>query len=161
MARRRSIHPRISHDEDFVCLSVEARIFLLALGTFSDYADRFRWDLDAIDKHCGAVCANIPDLLCELVEAGLVRRDGDHGEILFLYGFRRKRVSKWENLRSLVFIRDGHTCRYCGATDTPLHCDHVVPLSRGGSNEMSNLVAACQRCNLSKGSKLIEHWGRA
>jgi 5-methylcytosine-specific restriction endonuclease McrA len=40
------------------------------------------------------------------------------------------------------------------------HVDHVVPLSRGGSNDISNLVIACQTCNLSKNSKLPHEWAR-
>ncbi len=38
------------------------------------------------------------------------------------------------------------------------HVDHVVPLSRGGSNDMSNLVIACAPCNMSKNRKLPSEW---
>lgn len=38
------------------------------------------------------------------------------------------------------------------------HVDHVVPLSRGGSNDISNLVIACASCNLSKSDKLPHEW---
>lgn len=157
MARIRSIHPKMHLREDYVTLSVEARVFILALGTFSDYADRFPWDVDAIAAHAPC-CNEIPALLSELLSAGMIVRDGDHGEILFAFGFSRRRVSKWENLRSLVFIRDGRTCVYCGSRAQPLHCDHTIPVSRGGSNDLSNLVTACKACNLSKGSKLLEEW---
>ncbi len=51
-----------------------------------------------------------------------------------------------------------HECAYCRATDRPLHIEHVVPLSRGGSNELANLVPACGKCNLSKGTKLLAEW---
>jgi hypothetical protein len=33
------------------------------------------------------------------------------------------------------------------------HIDHVLPRSRGGQNEISNLRILCERCNLSKGAK--------
>jgi len=46
----------------------------------------------------------------------------------------------------------------CGA-DKQLEGDHVVPLSRGGSNALVNLATACRPCNLSKGSKTVEEWG--
>jgi 5-methylcytosine-specific restriction endonuclease McrA len=36
------------------------------------------------------------------------------------------------------------------------HVDHRVPLSRGDSNDISNIVLACPHCNLSKGAKLPE-----
>lgn len=50
--------------------------------------------------------------------------------------------------------RDGHRCVYCGAVED-LTLDHVVPLSRGGANDVSNLTTACRPCNSSKGSKVL------
>ncbi len=47
-----------------------------------------------------------------------------------------------------VFIRDGHTCQYCGRSAE--NVDHVVPRSRGGAHEWENVVAACRRCNSRK-----------
>lgn len=57
-------------------------------------------------------------------------------------------------LRFEVLQRDGHTCRYCGATapDVRLTVDHVVPVALGGSDEPSNLAAACADCNAGKSS---------
>lgn len=43
-----------------------------------------------------------------------------------------------------------HRCAYCGS-DAPLTPDHDVPLSRGGSNDISNIVPACLSCNARKG----------
>lgn len=53
-----------------------------------------------------------------------------------------------------VLRRDGHTCRYCGASapDVPLTVDHVIPEALGGSDEPNNLVTACQPCNAGKSS---------
>lgn len=53
-----------------------------------------------------------------------------------------------------VLRRDGFTCRYCGgkAPDVELTVDHVIPQALGGSNDPSNLVAACSKCNGGKGS---------
>lgn len=60
--------------------------------------------------------------------------------------------------------RDGPLCAYCEAPTSLVypdpHIDHVVPRSRGGGNELSNLVIACPRCNMAKGSKLLEDWRR-
>lgn len=59
-------------------------------------------------------------------------------------------------------------CYYCG-----IHCpetgvgtgkgqvDHIIPVSRGGSEEPDNLVWACQYCNNSKNNKTIEEWRTA
>jgi 5-methylcytosine-specific restriction endonuclease McrA len=47
-------------------------------------------------------------------------------------------------------------CAYCGgAGDTK---DHVVPLTRGGTNYIDNIVPACRSCNSSKGRKTLEEW---
>jgi hypothetical protein len=64
----------------------------------------------------------------------------------------------WRELRQKVFSRDNYTCQYCNAKDAKLHCDHVIPLSRGGSNDLENLVAACASCNLSKHNKTLSEW---
>lgn len=47
-----------------------------------------------------------------------------------------------------VFIRDGHTCQYCGSAAE--NVDHVVPRSRGGPHDWDNVVASCRRCNSRK-----------
>lgn len=55
-----------------------------------------------------------------------------------------------------VLRRDGHKCRYCGlaAAETELTVDHVVPTTLGGSDDPSNLVAACKDCNAGKSSSI-------
>lgn len=57
-------------------------------------------------------------------------------------------------LRYEILRRDEHTCRYCGgkAPDVALQVDHVVPTTLGGSDDPSNLVAACRDCNAGKSS---------
>lgn len=64
----------------------------------------------------------------------------------------------WRRTRLAIFKRDSWTCVYCGATDEPLECDHVHPISRGGSNDDSNLATACLQCNRSKKDKTVEEW---
>lgn len=48
-------------------------------------------------------------------------------------------------------------CFYCGSKEK-ISIDHVVPLSRGGSNSIGNYAPACFRCNSSKKDKLITEW---
>jgi CRISPR/Cas system Type II protein with McrA/HNH and RuvC-like nuclease domain len=57
--------------------------------------------------------------------------------------------------RNRVFKRDGNQCVYCG-TKKELTIDHVIPKSRGGTNEWTNLVTCCSKCNLKKGNKTPE-----
>ncbi len=68
---------------------------------------------------------------------------------------KRKGLSK--KVRFEVFKRDSFTCQYCGskAPDTILHVDHIDPVANGGSDNLINLVTACQGCNSGKGATLL------
>lgn len=67
-------------------------------------------------------------------------------------------LAEWTELRRQVFERDGYVCTYCEMPVDDPHCDHVVPVSRGGLSRLDNLTTACPSCNLSKGSKLVSEW---
>ena len=54
--------------------------------------------------------------------------------------------------RNRIYRRDNHTCVYCGSTRN-LTLDHVIPKSRGGKNEWTNLVTSCSKCNLKKADR--------
>ena len=56
-----------------------------------------------------------------------------------------------------LFGRDKCMCAYCGDTFTmsALTRDHIIPVSRGGKNEWTNVVASCKKCNNKKDSKLL------
>lgn len=51
----------------------------------------------------------------------------------------------------------GDTCAYCGA-GSPLHWEHIIPLSRGGPDSIDNMVRACAQCNLTKGARDPYQW---
>lgn len=57
--------------------------------------------------------------------------------------------------RRNIFERDHNKCQYCGKrfSKPDLTIDHVIPRSRGGLDSWTNLVLACVRCNVKKGSK--------
>ena len=90
-----------------------------------------------------------------------------HDFILFLNmrvpKVRSKRKSKNKNkrkpldtrLRHECFKRDGYKCLECGATkeEKVLHADHIIPVSQGGSDELSNLQTLCDDCNFAKSNK--------
>jgi 5-methylcytosine-specific restriction endonuclease McrA len=60
-----------------------------------------------------------------------------------------------------VFLRDRFRCQYCEAhhTTPELTFDHVIPRSRGGRTHWENVVTACGKCNLRKGSHLPKECG--
>jgi 5-methylcytosine-specific restriction endonuclease McrA len=45
-----------------------------------------------------------------------------------------------------LVLRYGNVCAYCGVSG-PLEADHRVPLARGGSNFIDNILPACRSCN--------------
>lgn len=58
----------------------------------------------------------------------------------------------WEEISREVRERDGYRCTHagCGETSLALHVHHVIPLSRGGSNALSNLATLCEKHHASK-----------
>jgi len=68
----------------------------------------------------------------------------------------RKALSK--KIRFEVFKRDHFSCSYCGQSppSVVLECDHIDPVSKGGSNEIDNLTTACFNCNRGKSDRLLE-----
>lgn len=60
---------------------------------------------------------------------------------LYQFEVREYLLEKWKR-----------ECAYCGAKDTPLAVEHIIPRSKGGSNRVSNLTLACVPCNQAKGN---------
>src|SRR5260221_13355399 len=56
------------------------------------------------------------------------------------------------------FKRQKGKCYWCGDKLDKYEVDHVVPLTRGGSNDPSKLVIACKPCNNSRHNKLPHEW---
>lgn len=101
-------------------------------------------------------------LIQQLVEADSVRRINE-SKVIIEYvaneASRPREKAKRKSLRSVrgrVFEKSNGKCAYC---DSQLiesgnwHVDHVVPISRGGADEIENMVAACHRCNTKKSDK--------
>lgn len=53
-------------------------------------------------------------------------------------------------LRFQILKRDGFKCYYCHVGGVELQVDHVIPEALGGTDDPSNLVAACEPCNTGK-----------
>ena len=68
------------------------------------------------------------------------------GELLG-YELREYMLEKWQR-----------KCAYCQVTNIPLQIDHIIPRSKRGSNRVSNLTLACEKCNTKKGNKSIEEF---
>lgn len=66
------------------------------------------------------------------------------GELLG-YEVREYLLNKWQR-----------KCAYCGVENLPLQVEHIHPKAQGGSNRISNLCLACEKCNQKKGTQAIE-----
>lgn len=85
-----------------------------------------------------------------------------------IFGFKiRKARQITATRRAVIYARDDFRCVYCGrdvivTTDPEIvsrfktrpiaSIDHIIPRCEGGTNEEDNLVTACRRCNLERGT---------
>lgn len=65
-----------------------------------------------------------------------------------------KRKSLTKKMRMDVFKRDHFKCQYCGNHPPAviLEVDHITPVSKGGDNNVDNLITSCFDCNRGKGA---------
>jgi 5-methylcytosine-specific restriction endonuclease McrA len=56
-------------------------------------------------------------------------------------------------VREYLLEKYSRTCVYCSVQNVPLQVEHLKPKSKGGSDRVSNLVIACEPCNLKKGNR--------
>lgn len=77
-------------------------------------------------------------------------------EVILLTRFQKFPPRHVKFSRRNIYLRDNHTCQYCGVIPPrdELTIDHVIPRSRGGKTTWENVVLACVRCNTKKGNKL-------
>lgn len=62
------------------------------------------------------------------------------------------------SLRVRVLERDNYRCRICGASSdiVELEVDHIIPVSKGGKTELSNLQTLCRDCNRGKSTRILK-----
>ncbi|MGL4619782.1 MAG: RNA-guided endonuclease IscB [Chroococcidiopsis sp.] len=58
-------------------------------------------------------------------------------------------------VREYLLNKWNRQCTYCKVENVPLQIEHIHPKAKGGSNRISNLCLACERCNLKKGTQDI------
>lgn len=76
----------------------------------------------------------------------------DYPTVIRLFEYVRMPQKNIVVTRKNILKRDHNRCQYCG-TKEQLTIDHVIPKSRGGSDEWDNLVACCAHCNVRKGNR--------
>ncbi len=101
-----------------------------------------------------------------VVRGGYARATGERSSVVIQSIIAIKRSGRGSHIPRAVpplsnhelFRRDAYLCMYCGEqyTDGQLTRDHVIPLSQGGKDVWSNVVAACRDCNTRKGGRTPE-----
>lgn len=81
--------------------------------------------------------------------------------VIRLNRFIRRKTPIIKFSRQNLYVRDKGRCQYCGASfdQKELTYDHVIPRSRGGQTEWTNIVTCCPSCNLKKGGRTPEEAG--
>jgi hypothetical protein len=64
-----------------------------------------------------------------------------------------KREPIADDVKLVVWARDGGACVRCGSTEK-LHFDHVIPVIKGGGSSPENIQILCEQCNLKKSDKI-------
>jgi len=100
------------------------------------------------------------EMVAEVADRKLrsVRAEFDFPAIIRLRSYVNLPYKKVSLTRQNLFKRDGHKCVYCGSHQN-LTMDHVLPRAQGGRTSWSNLVTACQKCNMRKGNMIPEEAG--
>ena len=96
--------------------------------------------------------ANVVEIRMELVKFDLQQIENpeisgieyQQGELAG-YEVREYLLDKWQR-----------KCAYCGAENLPLQVEHIHPKAKGGSNRISNLCLACEKCNTKKGTQDLQ-----
>ena len=57
--------------------------------------------------------------------------------------------------RGNIISRDNNMCQYCGKKSRSMTIDHIIPKDKSGKDTWTNLVSACENCNLKKGNRLL------
>lgn len=115
-------------------------------------------DIHLIAKKFSWPASRVWKFLRELIAHGLLDAS-EYREVELFYRKQSTRTAIPTRVKSTVLMRDGAQCRYCGSLVGPFHFDHVFPWSKGGEHKVSNLVIACQPCNLKKHDKTIKELG--
>lgn len=101
-------------------------------------------------------------VLTAFINTGLVHWDG---LVLHVTNFHKRNPFSdtaqmspdWAIKRADILCRDDGVCQYCREPAT--HVDHIIPRSQGGTDDYTNLVAACADCNIRKGGRTPKQAG--
>lgn len=67
-------------------------------------------------------------------------------------------VKLWKKISKQILKRDNYTCNYCNQVGGILEIDHIMPITKGGTNDFHNLITSCRKCNRQKKDKTVQEF---
>jgi hypothetical protein len=182
VARARLLKPGFFKNEDLAELGPFHRLLFAGLWTIADREgrlhDRAFWIKVEVLPYDTFTPTEIDEMLSDLQRAGFIRRYTVGGRRLIqIAAFLKHQSPHFKEpaselpgprghkdtpivafgvsaeQRKRILARDRHRCVKCGA-GIRLSIDHVVPVSKGGTNDDANLQTLCKKCNCKKGNRL-------
>jgi endogenous inhibitor of DNA gyrase (YacG/DUF329 family) len=117
-------------------------------ATCDECGERF-----TVDRHAGGnkFAAVYCSKRCQRRYTKRTRRGREHG---------RNETYRWTEVIG-VWLSLGKRCAYChSAMNDQPEPDHVVPLSRGGRNDIANILPCCRACNADKNDRTLDEWAQ-
>lgn len=87
----------------------------------------------------------------------LQNKPGYNASKVKAYNLRKSGTKVFEISASTIVAMRKKSCFYCGKQNAGT-IDHVIPLSRGGTHSIGNLVPACHSCNSRKNNRFLIVW---
>jgi len=103
---------------------------------------------------------HISDKGMELLLEDWIKRNSNNCGVPLILSYLEKRLTKKikldryisKQIRIDVLNKYNHTCVFCGSKQN-LEIDHILPVSKNGLSEFSNLQVLCKSCNIKKSNK--------
>jgi hypothetical protein len=134
--------------EGYVASLAHPQLLTIALGFSSSEIRAVKRELNGGSwrPRCYYWCGNLIDVIGE----GFCVRRTDLSEYFGLTVHESRKVPKW--MKHAVLKGFGNKCAACKKRLTPaiVTLDHIVPASRGGATDVTNLQVLCEPCNAAK-----------
>lgn len=149
-------HPALWRIANMVELSREETVFALyrLAGWFAVHGSygvmKKGVDASLVDRFIG-----VDGLGAALMAVGWMAQEQDGLVLRFFTSVSATRKSLGRKVRQKVL--ECAACKACGSTND-LEIDHVVPIARGGGDDLDNLQALCGTCNAAKGTKTMDEF---
>jgi 5-methylcytosine-specific restriction endonuclease McrA len=126
--------------------SMKAEVVYVDDGSFCNYDINSWMELSEMKREFNEVIGNEEWLFSpsKVIQVPRIIKERTHTKHVLSKKIRFSRRN--------VCIRDGYSCQYCGTqlNTKDIQLEHVIPVSKGGKTEWTNIVCSCHKCNSKK-----------